>query len=204
MSADRHIRERFDADTSAHQVSVLHDDGLYRRLRCQQPGSWVYGFEVVTWPGYLAYVGDMGSYVFSRIPDMFDFFGSDGINPSYWAEKLQAAGQDGVSEFAPERYKEWVEEWREEVLDELDDDQHEEFCAAVDDDMLDYYDSFDEREVYMRLTDFDSCGIQISDASELNFRRFTHHFIWALYAIVWTIGQYRSLCDSNQEAVARS
>ena len=53
----------------------------------------------MTWPGYLAVVGDIANgYVFSRIADMLDFFDSarrdrysDGcpvIDLRYWAEKL--------------------------------------------------------------------------------------------------------------------
>ena len=28
-------------------------------------------FDIVTWPGYLCYSGDMGCFVFTRLPDMF-------------------------------------------------------------------------------------------------------------------------------------
>lgn len=50
---------------------------------------------------YLCYTGDMGTYVFQRLTDMFEFFRTDreykkrnggklAVNLSYWGEKLQA------------------------------------------------------------------------------------------------------------------
>lgn len=74
-----------------HKLTIMRDDGLYRHLRCQKPGTWVYGFDIVTWPGYLCVCGDIGTWVFSRERDMVQWFERmDGrINPDYWSEKLQ-------------------------------------------------------------------------------------------------------------------
>lgn len=90
---ERDTAECFARDVSGHVLTVLHDDGVYRHLRCSNPESSGYWFEVVTWPGSLAIRGDMdGGYVFSRVTDMFEFFrrngNNEGINPGYWAEKL--------------------------------------------------------------------------------------------------------------------
>ncbi|MEV0993458.1 hypothetical protein [Nonomuraea sp. NPDC050202] len=85
------IAERFARETRLHKLTVLHDDGLYRHLRCMGRRG-LYWFDVVTWPGSLAIRGDLNAaYVFSRTTDMFEFFRarrSDEINPDYWAEKL--------------------------------------------------------------------------------------------------------------------
>ncbi len=100
MSADieKAAAERFRRDTAEHVMTVLHDDGLYRHLRCAKPDSSTYWFEVVTWPGALAFRGDMdGAPVFSRVTDMFQFFRANGtehgINPHYWAEKMPDGGK---------------------------------------------------------------------------------------------------------------
>lgn len=86
------IAARFARDTRLHKLEILHDDGLYRHLRCRNRKSGLYWFDVVTWPGSLAIRGDLNTaYVFSRTSDMFTFFRlrrSETINPSYWAEKL--------------------------------------------------------------------------------------------------------------------
>lgn len=96
--------ERFTSDTKNHQLTVLHDDGIYRHLRFKAPDSGFYWFDLVTWPGYLAFTGDMDGYVFSRVEDMFTFFrgGSTyGINPSYWGEKV-VDGRDRLRRYEPD------------------------------------------------------------------------------------------------------
>jgi hypothetical protein len=94
---ERRIAERFPGDVAGHQVTVLHDAGLYRHLRCVPPDHSTWWFEIVTWPGSLAVRGDMGGgWIFSRVEDMFTFFRGKGhgtINPGYWAEKLPDCGR---------------------------------------------------------------------------------------------------------------
>lgn len=67
------IDSRFLIDTAFHRLEIIRDDGLYRHLRMQQPGNSCYYYDVITWPGYLTVTGDMGTWTFSRIADMFDF-----------------------------------------------------------------------------------------------------------------------------------
>lgn len=68
------VRARVVADLETHEMHVLHDDGLYRHIRFKRPGTLMYHFDLITWPGVLAVNGDMGSYMFSRVTDMFTFF----------------------------------------------------------------------------------------------------------------------------------
>lgn len=56
---------------------MLHEDGIYRHIRFRQPGTMCMHFDLITWPGYLCYTGDMGTYVFTRLADMFEFFRTD-------------------------------------------------------------------------------------------------------------------------------
>ncbi len=60
-----------------HEMHVLHEDGLYRHIRFKKPGTSCMHFDLITYPGYLVYSGDMGCYVFSRLPDMFELFRAD-------------------------------------------------------------------------------------------------------------------------------
>jgi hypothetical protein len=71
------VGERFESDTAEHELTVLRDEGLYRHLSYGKPRSGTMRVDVVTWPGHLAYVGDMGAFVFSRVADMFTFFRGD-------------------------------------------------------------------------------------------------------------------------------
>jgi hypothetical protein len=112
--------EQFLKDTANHRMTVLLDSGIYRHIRLKQPGTGNMWFDLVTWPGCLTISGDMGTWTFSRVDDMFTFFRHTPrrvkqsrclcavcgrlstelkINPSYWAEKLQHgnySGRDGA------------------------------------------------------------------------------------------------------------
>lgn len=91
LTDEERARQHFRDATVKHEMEVLYDDGLYRHLRFQSPGTLMYGYDLVTWPGYLAINGDLVSgYTFSRLLDMIQFFASDaeGINPTYWSEKI--------------------------------------------------------------------------------------------------------------------
>lgn len=68
------VSEQFKRDVQEHALTILRDDGLYRHLRFKRPGTMTCYFDLVTWPGHLAYVGDMGDYVFTRVEDMLTFF----------------------------------------------------------------------------------------------------------------------------------
>jgi hypothetical protein len=183
---------RFVEETSKHQLTVLRDDGLYRHLRCQRPETWCYGFNVVTWPGYLAIVGDMGDYVFSRIPDMFEFFeNSRGeINPSYWAEKLQAPPEDQATVYSVDLYRARALEWLKDTTEDLERDQAERLTAAVNDDLL-AMPPLTHDEAIRRLIDFECAGTRICEPYEWRLKEFDSKFLWCCHAIVWAIGKYR-------------
>lgn len=178
----------FLKDTATHVMTIRKEDGLYRHLNFQRPGTNCYRFDLVTWPGYLAYSGDMGCYVFSRIPDMFEFFRSDKeglrINLGYRGEKVEARDRDGVREYSAERFIEHVQRLlndREaserdrraakfEVLDLAHDGQHAAYSAAM---------NFKGPD-----------GTKFADFWECNSDEYTYRFIWCCYALSWGIRQY--------------
>lgn len=102
----------FDVNARQLQMEILQDDGLHRHVRFAKPGTGMYRFSLVTWPGYLAISGDVESFTFSREPDMFDFFGGrrSRINPSYWAEKC-VAGRDQLTTYDQEYARRQVIEY---------------------------------------------------------------------------------------------
>ena len=114
-------------------MEVLLDNGVYRHLSFTNNGSSVYRFDITTWPGHLCISGDMGTQVFSRLHDMFEFFNDDldskfPINPGYWGEKLQAIGTNsGYQEFSVDLFKEnvWYEfnQFAEEYADQVEDER---------------------------------------------------------------------------------
>lgn len=80
MSDYPEIAARFAREMAGHEMTVLHDDGLYRHLRFTSNlrGHGEYWFYLITWPGCLTIRGDYGNaYTFTREPDMLPFFRDD-------------------------------------------------------------------------------------------------------------------------------
>jgi len=208
-TADTRVQARFEQETAGHQMTVLRDDGLYRHLRFQAPGTYVYGFDLITWPGFLAITGDMGEQMFTRIDDMFRFFESraGGINPGYWGEKVRPGGERSVCEFSAAVYRARVLEWLQHRTDELveDEDQHpdalktaEDLKAAVYGQLLSGEPPFDARDAIERLDAFEYGSYSIAEPYEWDLTQFDSRYLWQLHAIVWGIEQYRQ----HKEGVA--
>lgn len=136
----------FVEQTKDHKLVVLHDDGLYRHLRVQAPGTRMWSWDVTTWPGHLATSGDIADgHVFSREPDMLAFFtiagrseryysdGSPSIDVRYWAQKLCGGRSHEVKKYDPELFLQLVRE-RLAEHEELGDEAqalHEKQLALV-------------------------------------------------------------------------
>lgn len=201
--------EVFLKDVANHAMTVLKDAKIYRHLRFanRDQHSWNQWFEIVTWPGTLAYNGDMGTFVFSRLEDMFEFFRvrpADEktqlhINLGYWAEKLQAVDRDHRNNsemaYSEDIFKERVEEHIAEWIDEygLTDDEQKELRSVIADDVLSPAQD-GEHAAHEALRNF-VCEInghrfEFSDTWEWNLREYTLRFVWCCYAIAWGINQY--------------
>jgi hypothetical protein len=102
------MAERFKGDTAAHEMTVLHDDGLYRHLRFRRPDRGSYWFDLITWPGRLTIDGDCETFTFARTEDMFGFFRGQRVNPGYWSEKVQ--GETRVKSYSQDRFRQQVME----------------------------------------------------------------------------------------------
>src|SRR4051795_13045901 len=103
------VEERFLKAVAEHEMTIVFEANLIRQITFKKPSSYNNHFHITTWPGYLAISGDAGCYVFARLPDMFQFFRGDGVNPSYWSEKVQAADRHGeVHEFSEEKFHQAV------------------------------------------------------------------------------------------------
>lgn len=195
VNADEKARERFERDTAEHRMTVMHDDGVYRHLRFQKPGSWTYGYDIVTWPGFLALTGDMGEYLFARIADMFKFFEhGDRINPGYWGEKLQGPGRDLHLQFSEEAFSDYVRGWLDEETEPLSADEARALREAVQFDVLG--EPADEHEAVRRMNEFEFAGHRFYDPWDHDLREFDGRFLWCCWAIVRGIERYRKAVSS--------
>lgn len=115
---------RFLGDTKNHRLTIHQNDGLYRHMTMRNPQSGAYHFNVTTFPGYLVFTGDMGSYTFSRLRDMFEFHRIDWdrevptIDYGYWGSKAEALDRHGgETDFDENAFKQaalrafWDHDW---------------------------------------------------------------------------------------------
>jgi hypothetical protein len=132
--------------------------------------------------------GDMGTWVFARLEDMFEFFRTDkgGINASYWAEKLQN-GQHGGSD-ASKVYN--GEVYRTRLIDSLDDYSITKAKRKAIIKELKSIDFDDEHWVLSQINDFNVDGFTFEDVWEIDMKVYAYRFIWCLHAIAWGIQQY--------------
>lgn len=200
MTIEDTARERFGRDTANHAMTVVRDDGLYRHLRFANRDpeqAWCYWYDIVTWPGRLVICGDAGDYMFSRLSDMFEFFGGKGdrINPWYWGEKLRGPqhGRDGAMSYSEDVFKARMSDWLRDMSEDMEPDAAAALREAVDRDVLDDSDGYlaDESMARQRLVDFEHEGQHIVDSWEWDLREFDWSYLWCCWAIVRGIEQYR-------------
>ena len=181
--------EVFRKDVANHEMFVKLDQGVYRHIVFQQPThGYLHRFEIVTTPWRLMITGDMGTWVFARLEDMFEFFRTDhgGINVSYWAEKLQN-GTHGCSD-AAKVYDGGT--YRTRLIDSLDGYTLTKAKRKAIIKELKSLDFNDEHWILSQINDFSFDGFSFQDVWEIDMKIYSYHFIWCCYAIAWAIQQY--------------
>lgn len=200
----------FQRDTAEHQMDVLVDSGVYRHLRFSKGGSSVYRFDIVTWPGHLAISGDMGAAVFSRLPDMFEFFRTDQraedapgelrINAGYWAEKC-IANAGNKEEFSSDRFEKIVRDHFASYMESHDSEEEgfeearAELWDEIEGELLGMYDGTGEAlgaAMSFKSGDKRFGDFNMQDAWDWgnSVETYTFHFIWRLYAIAHAVKAY--------------
>lgn len=223
MTSIADVRARFVSDTREHSMTVLREDGLYRHVRFSMPDASFYRFDLVTWPGYLAIVGDCEDFVFCRNADMFEFFSGDGygidgkygINPNYWSQKLVAPKSSAAETYSVDAYRAAALQWFEDQCDALDVLDSEDpidavfgLRLAVQEQLLDEpwwgeHSIEHEEGARQRLREFEwtppgdafprARPLRIEDSWEWSLTDYDFHFLWVCWAIVWGIEQYRAV-----------
>lgn len=202
----------FLKDVDQHVMFVIVDDhSTTRRIRFRRPDTMCMHFDLITWPGHLCYTGDMGTYVFSRLDDMFEFFRKEpgrSIDFRYWAEKLLAVdssgGKGSVTEFSKERFTQVINEYklkwvRDRTQPRLTKVQRRDLWETVDNEVLRDLDE-GEHAVYARANEFNhSVWLGLNGTKEIfsfdnlwdhRFTEHTSHFLWCCHALAWGIRKY--------------
>jgi DNA adenine methylase len=180
------IAVRFACETAEHEMTILHDDGLYRHVRFANPRHSCYWFDLITVPGALIFQGDGDSFVFRCVEDMYAFFRASAWqgtpNIGYWAEKvcggqlatyeqglLEACVTDAVAEYheGGEIPAGLLDAVQSDVLDELVGDEtvdrrivasFEFFINDCHPDLIRILSSAISRSGSVRITTGGSCG----------------------------------------------
>jgi len=203
------VKEQFLKDVSDHELQIYLSHGVYRHLRLANPKTNCYSFHLITGPGFLLYRGDMGTFEFEIIHDMFQFFEPDDceklfINPDYWSEKIQATDRDGGHrEFDREYFEAVIKEESTNYLDskEVPEEIYIDFREEVKDDILDKLYDMNMGQAIGTAMEFKYEGENpFADIYEYNFYRPTYHYLWACYAIAWGVQQYRKYQKTTSEA----
>ncbi|MGX6513281.1 hypothetical protein [Rhodococcus sp. SJ-2] len=194
-TAEQRAAEYFKVSTADHEMAILHDDGVYRHIRCAQPGTGIWSWNLVTWPGHLAISGDLESYTFSREHDMFGFFQihGAGINPHYWSEKItNYDAQRGTRKFCSEKAK-------AVVVREFLEQRHYRSGDTADAfrdlriNVLDEIDNYDQSLFYNAVDSWSYDDYLFHDTYEWDVKDYDDHFLYACHAIAWGIAKYRQV-----------
>ena len=205
---------QFLKDVADHKMTVIKDDGVHRHIRFSKPGTSCMHFDLITWPGYLCYTGDMGTYVFTRLLDMFEFFRTDraaawlkkkgltlGINPQYWGEKLEATDKlDGFKKFSEEKFdaaiRRYFVEWIRSHRDDTSKEERRELWGAIECEVLGADGDGGGYRKQCAAHDFHHevnravGNFYFQDFWETNVEEYSGRFMWCCYALAWGIQQY--------------
>jgi hypothetical protein len=180
------IAARFARDTAKHEMTVLHEDGLYRHLKFMNSENDRWGaFQLITWPYNLVVkTGWTFHFDINATVDMFDLFRntsfSGEINPSYWQEKARA-GRDEIEGFRLDLFEQQVKAHVVAAIREGDAPRG--IGAEVTRDIFEWGDITHEAGARKELEDFQYEGWTFGDTREWNFRDFTPGFLHSCYAI---------------------
>lgn len=207
-------RQRFWVETDKHEMTVLHNDGIYRHLRFMNPRNSGYWFELHTGPHFLLFRGDGESFVFSNGDrDMFRSFrnsihrdGSLHPDPGYWTQKLNSAEQaqkwddDVFRERLQEEIAYYIEQeivppehaerFREEVAFWIEDEDLSTASLAIKHmSEFEFYFEQDTRKRKKNRYGFSSPDVQFDECWEwiAPCTEYDWWYLWALHAILWGI-----------------
>lgn len=187
------VKDRIAGDLRDHEITVLHHDGMYRHWRCQQSKTWSLGFDIVTWPGFLCFTGDMGEFLFCRTDDMVAFMRGSCMSYSYAAEKCVAGV---VKEWSEQRFRQVLADRQEEGetfkvvrRGSYSEESVAEAIHVIENEYENYQSQHDAMKAVYESGLWD--GVDLPSCED-----YTYHFLWALHAIHW-------FCAKVQTEVAK-
>jgi hypothetical protein len=197
---------RFSEDTAHHELTILHDDGLYRHLKFCRPDTSICSFQLFTAPGTLGISGDMGTYIFARLEDMFRFFDAPAgrINPDYWSQKVTA--QDvhcPVRMYSAAKFRDVLLQDYADRKYAFNPPEQERLLVRINFEILRSDSLYSEHAARELLHNFEfryqaadgrpTIIFDYADTDDWDLKDYGHHFLWCLEAIVFGIARYRKV-----------
>ncbi len=197
----KEFEDRFLNDVKDHQMTIIRDDDTGRHIRFREPGTMIYGFDLITWSGHLCVTGDCGTFVFRRVEDMFGFFRMDSrdfsyksdrklhINTGYWHEKVLAEERHGgCKKYSEDVFRDEIKEWFDAWAEDQPKGLSAEVWREIEDEVLSCSES--EHDAMDAALSFHNEFFDFTDFWEVDLKEYTFDYIWCLYAIVWGISVY--------------
>lgn len=192
-------KEDFLKSVKDHVMTINLDHNGFRDITIKNPDTNSQMFHVTTRPYYITICGDMGTYVFSRNNDMFEFFRNDdlSINPHYYREKLQSECKYSPSiEFSCKTIIDELYERLENFKEECEDG-NDEYCYETAEQEIKHFERYvecSENEYVYAINNWNSesaGGMELDDFWDgCSGKTYSYHYIWCLYAITYTIKLY--------------
>jgi len=181
--------EYFLKDVEKFEMETLMDVGIHRNLVFRDPKDSNRWFGLNTWPGHLCFYGDMGTFVFYRINDMFQFFTSKSLEQvedvlAYWGEKVESGE---VKEYSANKAASCVTNY-------LSDEDNYCHLEKVKEDLIPLFTEMGAEGAFNKVYNYqfnDDTGFE--DVSEwFDPMVYTPRFVWACHAISWGVQKYSS------------
>lgn len=196
---EKEVYENFLKKSSDLVMDIVKDCPPYRMVSFRNKSKSCDGwFDLITWPGCLCINGDYGTYVFSRLDDMFKFFRNETegyINPQYWAEKVRSVDKNSpIREISRDKIE--LEIKRNLITFFKDNrDTTKEYRRRLWEDVEENVLSCEELEIMneaykYNFVDLHEDKFTFNDIFEWNVEEYTYHYLWCCFAISWAIKQY--------------
>lgn len=196
----------FDNAVSEHEMTVLHDTGMYRHLRFKKPKSNNQYFDITTFPNHLVISGDMGDFTWRtwcKDADIFNGFSPNsllaGKNKEFSSEALRGEINDIVESFC-EDIADYFEDYEGDEYETVD-----EFEQAFRSEVLDHFDccELDEYRCVSAIENFSSdiipdCNLFEGFWTDFNADVPTYHYQWCVMAVSYAIERYTQRGVKNE------
>lgn len=181
------VKERFARHIETNPEYIVQqmsrDDDVVKLWRCGRPGLSVCAFYICSAPHCLMVYGDMGEFMWERLPDMIPFIRSSVHSLNYFSEKVPRDIK--IKEDCNELVEEWFRDIKQEHAEagrEWGDEEDE----ALEE-IREHWGYFGDVNLFKSQL-FDSK--LYTDCDDMpNTEFYTFHYLWIIEGLKWFIQQ---------------